>query len=100
VLVQIDDVAVPVESVVSVSVVVPVEAKVQVATVFGTTGGPALPFSAGAVNITATPTDGFPFTVTVATRGAVNAAPTTVLCPDPLATLSVGVGGIVLVALA
>ena len=55
----------PLESVVTVSVFVPL-ANVQ-------------PGPEGAVKITDTPTDGFPFTVTSATSGAEKAVPTVVL---------------------
>jgi hypothetical protein len=75
----------PLESVVSVSVFVPVVANAQ-------------PGAEGAVKITDTPTDGFPFTVTSATSGAEKAVPTVVLWPDPLDTTRTG-GGVVCVLL-
>jgi hypothetical protein len=74
-----DEVAVPVESVVSVSEFVPL-ANVQ-------------PGSEGAVKTTARPDAGFPPTVTIATSGAAKAVPTVVLCPDPLDTTTTGSGG-------
>jgi hypothetical protein len=74
----------PLESVVTVSVFVSL-ANVQ-------------PGPEGAVKITDTPTDGFPFTVTSATSGAEKAVPIVVLWPDPLDTTRSG-GGVVCVLL-
>lgn len=55
----------------------------------------------GAVKVTVTPLVGDPPVVTVATRGAANAAPAVAVCGDPLvATIdTVGGGGVVLLEL-
>jgi hypothetical protein len=78
-----DEVATPLELVVSVSVAVPL--------VVNTPLAPA----AGAVKVTDTPLAGDPPEVTVATSGAPNPAPTAALCGVPLvaviATTGVGV---------
>jgi hypothetical protein len=88
-----DELAVPFEAVVSVSVVPP-PANVQVATVFGE------PDSAGAVKVTESPLTGVPlFVVAVVTRDAANAAPTVALCPDPLVAASTGGRGVTAVLL-
>jgi hypothetical protein len=47
----------------------------------------------GAVNVTVTPLVGDPPVVTHASRRAVNAPPTGVLCPDPLSTAIDTTGG-------
>jgi hypothetical protein len=70
--VNVDDVALPFASVVSVSVFVP----------FANVPDGA---DAGAVNVTDAPLTGFPSTsVTLATRGSANAVLTTALCGVPL----------------
>lgn len=75
------EVAVPVESVVSVSVVVP-PSKVPLAPV------------AGAVKVTNAPLKGVLPNMTFATSGAANAVLTAAVCADPLATAIVSVGAV------
>jgi hypothetical protein len=76
--VHTEEVAVPVESVTSVSVLVSL-AKVH-------------PGSDVAVKSTDTPVAGCPLMVTVATNGSPNAVLTTVLCPPPLVATTTGRG--------
>ena len=71
--------------------VVPAEKAADVATPLALVIAVVVPFANaplapedGAVKVTVTPAVGVPFVVTVATRGAVNAAPTAALWPDPL----------------
>jgi hypothetical protein len=71
--VNLDDVANPLASVVSISEAFPF-AKVPLAP------------DDGAANVTATPLAADPPIVTFATKCAANAAPTTAACPDPLTT--------------
>jgi len=78
--VNVEEVATPFESVVFVSEAVPPE------------NVPLAP-DAGAVNVTVTPAVEVPPVVTVATRGAANAVPTVVACPDPLVAAIETVGG-------
>src|SRR5712691_11650599 len=53
----------------------------------------------GAVNVTTTPLTGlFPASVTVATKGAVNAVLIAALCPDPLVTTTLAAGPTVFVS--
>ena len=53
----------------------------------------------GAVNVTSTPLTGlFPASVTVATKGAANAALTVALCPEPLVTATLAAGPTVFVS--
>jgi hypothetical protein len=82
--VSVDDVATPLEFVISVSVSVPLPANV------------ALAPDDGAEKVTATPLTATPFEVTVAPSGAANAVLSVALCPDPLvaviAIIAVGVG--------
>jgi hypothetical protein len=80
--VNTEDVAFPLESVVSVSVAVPVLAKVPL----------AVPL--GAVKVTATPLVGVEPVVTVATRGAAKAVLTVADWFDPLVAATVGAGGV------
>jgi hypothetical protein len=81
--VNICEVATPLELVVSVSVTPGVVvAKVPLAPV------------PGAVNVTVTPLAGVVPDITVATRGFVNGAPTTALCPPPLVAAIVMAGGV------
>jgi len=82
--VNVFEVALPVASVVSVSVAAP-PAKVPLAP------------DAGAVNVTVAPLVGVPPVVTVATSGAANAMLTTALCPDPLVAAIATTGGGVVV---
>jgi hypothetical protein len=71
--VNVEEVATPLELVVSVSVVVPLVVKMPLAP------------DDGAVNVTVAPLTGFDFlSSTVATSGLVNAVPIGALCPDPL----------------
>jgi len=79
--VSTDEVATPLEFVITVSVAVEFEANVPLAP------------DAGAVNVTVTPAVGVPPVVTVATSGLANAVATAVLCPDPLVAAMTGVGG-------
>jgi hypothetical protein len=77
-----DEVATPLEFVITVSVAVEFE-----------TNMPLAP-DAGAVNVTATPLAGDPPFVTVATSELANAVPTVVFCPPPLvAAITSGGGG-------
>jgi hypothetical protein len=86
--VSIDDVATPLELVVSVSVAVEFEANVPLAP------------DAGAVNVTETPVTGFWFaSTTVATSGASNAVPICASCRDPLVAVIDAGGPEVLVRL-
>jgi hypothetical protein len=78
--VKIDDVAMPVASVVSVSVYDELVANVPLAPV------------AGAVKTTNAPLTGNPPMVTVATRGAENAVLSAALCGVPLVAAIVSVG--------
>lgn len=82
--VKAEDVATPLEFVVSVSVAVPF-ANIPLAPV------------EGAVNVTLTPLVGAPLVVTVATNGAANALLTTALCDDPLVAAIDSTGGVVVV---
>ena len=79
---KVDEVATPLELVVSVSVAVPF---------------PKVPLAplAGAVKVTAIPLAGVPLFVTVATSGAVNGVVTPELCGDPLVAAMAMTGGVV-----
>ena len=79
-----DEVATPLESVVSASVAVPF---------MKTPPGP----EEGAVKVTGTPLAGDPLNVTVTANGAANAAPTVALCEVPLVAVVAKVGAEVFV---
>jgi hypothetical protein len=80
--VKVDEVATPLALVVSVSVLVELDAKVPLAPV------------AGAVKTTNAPLTGCPPSITVATRGAANAVLSLALCGDPPVAATVSVGGV------
>lgn len=77
-----DEVATPLELVVSVSVLVPLVVNMPLAP------------DEGAVNVTVAPLTGEPPCVTVATSGAVNATPTAALCGVPLVAAIVSAAGV------
>jgi len=78
--VNTEEVATPLESVVSVSVAVPVFAKVPLAP------------EGGAEKVTVTPLTGEPTWSTTADKGCVNVVPTVALCSDPFCALILIVG--------